>query len=263
MAENSGIDSNRPESDLLDVFHARAGLVCLVGAGGKKSTLYRLAATHPGRVGVTSTVYTPPFPEALNADQVITDEAAISRAVIRAAATHRVVAFGLISTKHARLGGLRCSQVSQIHQEAGFNVTLIKCDGARGRRIKAPNANEPQIPKDATTVIPVVSARAIGRRLSDRTAHRVECVAAVTGARPGELITPEHVARLLTSEQGSLKSAGGATVVPLINMVDDPRRESLAREAAMLALALCGGRFQRVVLTCMRRADPVIDLIQR
>ena len=34
---------------LLDLLAARAGLVCAVGAGGKKSTLYRLAeAQEPG-----------------------------------------------------------------------------------------------------------------------------------------------------------------------------------------------------------------------
>ena len=48
-----------PESAarLLDLLAARTGLVCAVGAGGKKSTLYRLAEAHrlagTGRVGLT------------------------------------------------------------------------------------------------------------------------------------------------------------------------------------------------------------------
>ena len=37
--------------------------MCAVGAGGKKTTLYRLAAAHPGRVGLTATVTTVPVPE--------------------------------------------------------------------------------------------------------------------------------------------------------------------------------------------------------
>jgi probable selenium-dependent hydroxylase accessory protein YqeC len=262
VRDKVSMDSDRPDTGLLDALHAQAGLICLVGAGGKKTTLYRLAAIHPGRIGITSTVLTPPFPRTLATAQVITDKAAIVPAVIKAAAIQRAVAFALTSTKHQRLGGLQCSYVERIHAAAGFDVTLVKGDGARGRRIKAPGAGEPPIPQGAHTVIPVVSARAIGKRLTERIAHRVERITAVTGARPGEPITAEHVACLLASEHGSLKNVGRAVVVPLINMVDDAQREITAREAAKRALAL-SKRFDRVVLTCMRRLDPIVAVIER
>src|SRR5688500_10314969 len=106
-------------ANLVEALHAQAGLVCLVGAGGKKTTLYRLAALHSGRVGITSTVYTPPFPRTLAATVVISDKDAIAPAVIKAAASERVVAFALASAKHARLGGLRCRHVAEIHEAAG------------------------------------------------------------------------------------------------------------------------------------------------
>lgn len=254
---------NAANASLLDLLHARTGLVCLVGAGGKKTTLYHLAAVHPGRIGITSTVHTHDFPKTLEATQVITGPEAIFSSVTRAAGSARVVAFGLLSTKYQRLAGLSPLQIAQIHDAAGFEVTLIKCDGARGRRIKAPGANEPPIPADASAVIPVVSARAIGQLLSERVAHRVDRVAAVTGACPGDIITPEHVARLLASEQGALKNAGHAKVVPLINMVDNAELELLAGQAAEQALELCGGRFDRVVLASMRSAEPVVGVIAR
>jgi hypothetical protein len=60
--------------ELIEVLDARSGMVCLVGAGGKKTTLYRLASIHPGRIGVTSTVAIPPFPETLEAYKVIAQE---------------------------------------------------------------------------------------------------------------------------------------------------------------------------------------------
>ena len=44
------------EVDLLDALEAHSGLVCFVGAGGKKTILYRLGAAHPGRVGITATL---------------------------------------------------------------------------------------------------------------------------------------------------------------------------------------------------------------
>ncbi len=40
-------------ASLLDLLDARAGIVCAVGAGGKKSLLRHLATAHPGRVAIT------------------------------------------------------------------------------------------------------------------------------------------------------------------------------------------------------------------
>jgi hypothetical protein len=70
------------------------------------------------------------------------------------------------------------------------------------------------------------------------------------------------VARLLTSEQGALQGAGEATVVPIINMVDDQARLAVAREAARQALGRTG-RFTRVVLAKMTATDPVIEVVCR
>jgi probable selenium-dependent hydroxylase accessory protein YqeC len=259
-AHLSAVPYNSTPSELLKALHAEAGLICFAGAGGKKSTLYHLASAHPGRIGITSTVLTPPFPTRLAAFEVVAEEGEIGPAVVKAAAGRRIVAFATPSVKRNRLGGLSPSQVAEIHRAAGFDITLIKCDGARGRWMKAPGEDEPAIPERADTVIPVISARAIGQPLSERIAHRMERVAAITGARAGDLITPRHVARLLASEQGAMKGVGAATVVPLINMVDDAKLERFARYTARQALELTD-RFERVVLTCMRRVDPIVDIV--
>jgi probable selenium-dependent hydroxylase accessory protein YqeC len=249
-------------AQLLDLLEAREGLVCAVGAGGKKTTLYRLAAGHPGRVGLTATVLTPPFPSDLGADVVVAGPDEIGAAVGAAAASSRVVAFAHPSEKRARLSGLAPERVIELHRAAGFDVTLVKADGARARQIKAPGADEPAIPIGTTTVIPVVSARAIGAVLTEDVAHRVERLAAVTGAEPGARLTAEHVARLLANPEGALKSVGDATVVPLINMVDDRERERAALEAAELALSLTR-RFDRIVLAAMRASEPVVRSVER
>jgi len=247
---------------LIEALQAAGGLVCLVGAGGKKSTMYRLAALHPGRVGVTATVMIPPFPRTLEAFRVVEPPPQLERAVVAAARDHRVVAFATPSDKHGRLGGVERQDLERLHAAAGFEVTLVKADGARSRWIKAPGEQEPQIPPGARTVIPVVSAGVIGQPLDERIAHRVDRVSAVTGAQPGELLGPEHVARLLTSAEGALKQVGDAGVVPLVNMVDDAGAEAAARAVAELALAR-SRRFDRVVLASMRRPDPLVAVIER
>jgi probable selenium-dependent hydroxylase accessory protein YqeC len=260
---NPNVHSWNLNSNLLDLLHARAGLVCLVGAGGKKTTQYRLAAAHSGRVGITSTVYTQYFPKSLNATEIVREVETLAPAVVQAAATARVIAFAHPSAKPQRFAGLSPSLVTRIQQAGGFDVMLIKCDGARGRRIKAPNASEPLIPEAAATVIPVVSVRAIGQVLSEHIAHRPERIAAITGARIGEIITPEHVARLLASNDGALKNVGDAVVIPLVNMVDNAHLEARARQIADKTLERGSGRLNRIVLASMRRTAPIVDVIDR
>lgn len=248
--------------ELLELFHARSGVVCAVGAGGKKTTLYRLLEAHSGRVGLTSTVFIPPFPKDPPLHLIRAEPDELFSAVNAAMATHRRIAYTGVTTKKGRFEGVAPHLVSDIHQRLGFDLTLVKADGARTRLIKAPAENEPQLPPEVTTVIPVVSARAIGQPLSERIAHRIEKIGHITGTRPEERVTPSCVARLLASEEGLLKGVGDAHVVPLINMVDDEQTKILALDAAEQALRWTT-RFDQVVLGSMRNSNPDFLVVRR
>lgn len=252
-----------PDEALLDALQARRGVVCLVGAGGKKTTLYRLAALHPGRVGVTATVMIPPFPRNLDAARVVAAEGELLAAVARAVQTHRRVAYAHPSDKRGRLGGVSAAELHSIHAQGGFDLTVVKADGARSRQIKAPGEHEPRIPDFSDTVIPVVSARALGQPLTDAVAHRPELITELTAAAPGEPLTAVHLARLLSHPRGALKGIpDGARVVPLINAVEGPEREAAAREAAARALER-SDRFDVVVLATMQAAMPLVAIVRR
>ena len=245
---------------LVDALEVHAGIVCAVGAGGKKSVLYQLAREHPGRVALTATVHTTEFPADLDVVPVI-DEDPDLQARVLAADPSRSIAYACPSSKAGRHAGASPATVRAIHDAGGFAVTLVKADGARMRWIKAPEADEPMLVPGADTVIPVVSARAIGEPLGERVAHRVDRVAEVTGIAPGERLTPEAVGRLLASEHGALQHVGGARVAPVINMVDNENKEEMARAAASAAIAMTS-RFDRVVLCCLRRPErPVVAVV--
>ncbi len=248
--------------DLLEIFSAKSGLVCLTGAGGKKSLIYRLAALHTGRVAITSTVMTPPFRSRLKAQIIIDEEQNLSEKVNKAALLEQRIAYACPTVSKARFGGVSPECVREIHQQAGFDLTLVKADGARMRLIKAPNEHEPVIPANADTVIPIVSAYAIGQPLTSEIAHRVDRLEQVTGASAGEVLTPEHIARLLASEEGALKGAGQAQVIPVINMLDKVDSIEPALQAATRALALTD-RFDRVILTALEQPDPVVQVVSR
>lgn len=249
-----------PGNELLETLAARSGVVAFVGAGGKKTAMYRLAAHHPGPLGLTATVRLTDFPEDLDAARVVAESGELTVEVPKAAKRSRRVAYAGPAYREGRLCGVYPELVAELHARAGFAATYVKADGARMRWIKAPGQGEPRIPPGVSTVVAVVSARVLGRPFDERVAHRLEELAEITGLAPGEPIRPEHVARLLVHPQGAAKGVGEAEVVPLVNMVDDEAAEAAAREVADRALAE-GAPFRRVVLAAMARDRPLVAVV--
>lgn len=247
---------------LLDLLDARSGVVCAVGAGGKKSLLKHLATSHPGRVAITATVFTTYFQENLGFAVAIDDDMRLP-AVVASLDPARSVAYACPGDKPGRRAGASAATVERIHRECGFAATYVKADGARMRLVKAPADDEPALPACCTTVVPILSALAMGEPLTARVAHRVERVERVAGLRENEAILPRHLGRLLASPDGLMKSTAGLRVVPVINMVDDALRAKQAREAAAVALDLCD-RIDRIVLVSLARTgDPVVGVVRR
>lgn len=248
----------------IEALGAEAGLVALIGAGGKKTTLQRVAREHPGRVAVTATTFCGPL-EALGsgARRRILDEAGAPLPALQEADAAGPWCILGPPSKKGRYAGLPPEQVRALHDKGGFDATLVKADGARMRGVKAPRAGEPVLPWHTERVVALLSAAVLGQPLTEAVAHRPERIAAVTGLAPGATLTPEALARLIADPRGLLCGTGMATVVPVINQVDDAERQEQAWLAARHALALAEGRLERVVLTCMTAAaDPLVAVVR-
>ncbi|MGD9602843.1 MAG: selenium cofactor biosynthesis protein YqeC [Gammaproteobacteria bacterium] len=249
-------------TELLEVLGATGGLVACVGAGGKKSTLYRLAAAHPGRVGLTATAHIERFPRAFADTNVVADAPDLVPRVCALATRSRVVAFARPCELPGRHLGVHFDELAEIRARAAFDLCLVKADGARNRIVKAPAEHEPALPPDTTTVIPVCSIRAVGQPLDATLCHRPDRFAAISGCVPGSPVEITHLAALLAHPEGSLRHVGAARVIPLVNMVDDPALERLAVAVAEEALARTT-RYDCVVLAAMRSPDPIVRVVRR
>jgi len=246
---------------LIDALEARTGIVCAVGAGGKKTTLYQLLDSHPGAIGLTATAMMTPPPMRRLDTRLIDSPEALLKAVPRAAAVHRRVGFVCPSEKSGRVAGLHPETVAEIHAAGGFDVTLVKADGARMRGIKAPREDEPLIVPGCQTVIFIVSAAVMGQPLDETIAHRLPELGRLLDITPGERITPDHVGHLLSDSQGAAHRLEGARLIALINQVDDAERLDLARAAAQRAMS--GEQPPaRVVLGAMTASDPLIEFVE-
>lgn len=234
---------------------------CVVGAGGKKTTLYALAA-RLDRAVVTATVRIPIFDEHVSR-VVVTDDPvdAIERVDDRP--------LGVVPERERedRYQGYGPEAVSDLVERID-DPLLVKADGARTRWLKAPNEREPQLPRGADTVLSIASARVVGEPLADDHVHRPELVSELTGRAVGEAVRPTDVAQVLASREGGLKGIHReAKVVPVVNMVDDAALEAVGQEIAREVLDLAGpgtGRptVSRVVLARMTAPDPVVAVVE-
>ncbi|MEF8757935.1 MAG: selenium cofactor biosynthesis protein YqeC [Halobacteriales archaeon] len=258
--------------DLVDALAAR-GLVAVVGAGGKKTTLYALAERFD-RALVTATVRIPIF-DAHVSHVAVTDDPATAvedaerddwpLGVVperdrknRYRGYETLVVDGLADDV---LGGSRSTGRGSA-DAVGDPVDSILADGARNRRLKAPDEREPRIPATADTVLPIASARVVGKPLTDDRVHRVDRVASITDRAEGDRIEAADVAAVLASTEGGLKDVpADATVVPVVNMVDTPELAAVAREVAA-GIFDRTDRVDRVALTRMDRGEAV-DVVER
>jgi len=218
---------------------AADGLVAVVGAGGKKTTLYALA-DRLDRAVVTATTRIPAFPDQV-AELVETDDPVATLRERDGGADHWPLGLAPGWADEVRYQGYDADTVTALARaatERRVDATLVKADGARSRWLKAPAEHEPVVPATTDTVIPVASARVVGEPLTEEHVHRPERVAALTGREEGTELTTDDVAAVLASPDGGLRNVpDGATVVALVNMVDDDDLRATAEEVAAGVLA--------------------------
>ncbi|MFB6091682.1 MAG: selenium cofactor biosynthesis protein YqeC [Haloquadratum sp.] len=238
--------------NIVDALRAREGTTAVVGAGGKKTTLATLAG-RLDRAVVTATVRIPIFDDWVER-VVVTDDPV---PVVESADAWPL---GVVLERE-REDRYRGYDPAVIDRLAKLDIPiLLKADGARMRKFKAPDEHEPRLPETADTVVTIASAHVVGEPLSSELVHRVDEVAALTGLEPGEEIRPEDVATVLSSDRGGRKGVpDGARTVPLLNMVDDDDLEATARAVA----AEIHDRIDvpHVVLAEMRSDDPLVAVV--
>ena len=117
----------------------------------------------------------------------------------------------------------------------GADYILAEADGARHHYMKAHAHYEPVIPERCGRTILVIGAQGFGMRVSEAV-HRPEIFCRLTGAHPGDIVTPALYAGFLRREL----EGGLSFDCILLNGVDCERRSDLSEEFAA-AFAVCFG----------------------
>ena len=203
----------------------------LVGAGGKTTTLFRLARELQPPVIVTATTHLATDQLSL-ADHLILVERPKDLATL---AGHQIQGVTLITgpeTEDDRMQGVEAEILESILNLANSQEypLLIEADGSRKLPLKAPADHEPAIPVLGSlgaaqswldAVIVVAGLSGLGKPLTSDWVHRPERFAELSGLDIGAKITPDALGRVLTHPSGGLKNIpANARRVLLLNQAD-------------------------------------------
>jgi probable selenium-dependent hydroxylase accessory protein YqeC len=211
-------------------------VVSVVGAGGKTTLVYRLAAEARSagwRVLVTTTTHMGTLSEATTGPVLVEAESAIEADLAQALATEgRATVLGR-RLRPDKLEGLAPERVDAL--AAGADLVLVEADGARGRSLKVPAPHEPVIPASTTLVIVVAALDVLGRPLDAASVHRLDLVCAATGAPEGALVGPALLAAALVHPSSYLSRIRvGVRSAVFLNKADDQAAMAAAAEVAAL-----------------------------
>lgn len=156
-----------------------------------------------------------------------------------------------------KLAGVHPSRVDELR--AAWPVVLVEADGSKGLPLKAPAPWEPVVPDRTDLVVGVVGLDALGWPMDERTVHRPELFAAVTGCPPGGPIGWDHLVALARHPEGLFKGAVGRRAI-LLNKADEspylPSPGQLAALGADLVLLSAADDDGRAFFTARRESAP-------
>jgi len=108
---------------------------------------------------------------------------------------------------------------------------IVEADGSRRLPLKAPRPHEPVIPAETTIVIGLVGLSALGQPLDEEHVCGADLFAGLTGCRPGELVGPGEVVKLVLHPEGLFKNAPEeARRILFLNQADEEGASQAGQE---------------------------------
>jgi probable selenium-dependent hydroxylase accessory protein YqeC len=220
LYEALNIDLNIPE------------LISVVGAGGKTSTMFRLAKELKafGKKVLVTTTTNIAFSETSQADHLILDglKDIFSLSKVEAG-TIACLGSGVLNDK-GKLKGIDREFVDEIYQKHLFDYVLVEADGSKRRPIKAPAHYEPVIPRETTRVIGVIGLDALGKAITEDFVHRPTLFCSITGKKMGDTIDRKCLIHLILSQDGLFKDVPqGCRKYVVFNKADYADRQEEAK----------------------------------
>ncbi len=197
------------KTPFLDAFSINRGdTVCITGAGGKTSLLFTLAR-EAHLLGLTTLVTT--TTKIFLPDPTQYHRLDLSGTFPNNLKSGEIIVAGVPASVPQKIASLPLTQLKEA--TAIFDLILIEADGAGMKRLKGWKETEPVIPESTTITVGVVDIQTVDCTINETLVHRLELFLQLTGAHPGESVSPQHLARMVTGKQGLFQYAKGEKIV--------------------------------------------------
>lgn len=204
--------------ELIKGLDIRPGILAVIGSGGKTSLLRTLAQKLEGRVILCTSTHIFPFEEY----PLFTGQS--REELEKALEGSRVVCAGLPGPE----GKLTAPALPFAVLARLADYVLVEADGSRHLPLKAHAPHEPVIPPGCSQVVLVAGASGLGQPV-EKAVHRPELFCALTGAQPGQPVTPALAGRAIAAEKLAPRV--------LLNQIDRPEDWAKAAEFARVLAA--------------------------
>jgi molybdenum cofactor cytidylyltransferase len=217
----------------------RSTRLALVGAGGKTTALFQAARQMAAEAGdlpvlISATTHLGSWQlEQASQHFIIQEKSQLTS--LEDELPSGCLLFTGPPAEDQRAAGLSEDSLAELNRIAARHhlPVLLEADGSRQRPLKAPAEHEPAIPGWINLVVVVAGLAALGQPLEPQWVHRPERFGQLAGLAAGQVITNEHVARLMTAQLGGLKNIpAGARRVALLNQADTPELQARGQELA-------------------------------
>lgn len=173
-------------------------IIALTGAGGK-TTLGRQMAVELSRMGcrtlftTTTKIYPPEDGSVYIGPAISVPEDGLFITAAKAA------------LPNGKLQGYTPHEIETLTPL--FDHIIVEADGAAGKAVKAPNDAEPVYPLLTDIVIGVIGLDCLGKPITDEFVHRAPLFADITESQCGDIITAQHIIRLIRHPYGLFRGA--------------------------------------------------------
>jgi probable selenium-dependent hydroxylase accessory protein YqeC len=237
----------------------RGEMVSLIGAGGKTTTLFRLAKELRdlgGKVMVTTTtkIFKPTKPH-IDRLFIVEDVQALVDVCAEIAAP-AIIGAGCAVNPEGKLLGMPTQWLDRLNRDGAFDAILVEADGAASRLLKIPADNEPVIPESCQATVWIVAIKILGKPLTDEWVHRAARARDLLGLPAEARVNEEVLLQLLQHKNGCLKGIPTASrKLALINQADSAAELAAAQALGEKLLRL---NFAKAVITSYAGVEPII-----
>ena len=241
-------------------------MISLVGAGGKTTLMFRLAAelAHIGKrvVTTTTTKIMEPSQEETPSLFVDSEDEKIIAFVDKHLAEIRHITIASERLGSKKLRGVSPELITALWHAGRMDYLIIEADGAAGRPVKAPREGEPVISQETTLVVALLGVDGMDMELGEEHVFRPEQVSRLTGLPPGSSMTDEAMAVLLTHPDGIFRGAPlSSRVAVCLNKVDLVNGIEKGKSVARKILDRRHRQIDRIVLGQLKRDPPVAGVL--